>query len=300
MVSIVLLLTGCGVFRPDGDTGAPSTPAPIPVGRSTQHISVDGTDRTFHLYRPATLPADAPLVVMLHGGFGSGAQAEQAYNWNAQADRGHFVVAYPDGLDRAWNTGGGCCGRPARNDVDDIAFISQLVATIDRGIPLDTDRIYATGMSNGGIMAYTLACRTTIFAAIGPVAGTQLGDCPSPAPTSIIHIHGTADEAVRYDGAEGQGVARIDGPAIPALNATWRDINGCAEPSTNTAGGVTTSTATCAEGRAVDLVTVADAGHQWPGAVPDLRAERILRTNPPSTALDATQAIWRFFTQHSR
>jgi poly(3-hydroxybutyrate) depolymerase len=94
-----------------------------------------GTRRTFLVYRPAILPAAAPLVVMLHGGFGTGAQAEKSYHWDTEADRAHFVVAYPDGLDRAWNTGGGCCGVPGRNNADDVGFITAMISAIEHELP---------------------------------------------------------------------------------------------------------------------------------------------------------------------
>ncbi len=301
----MMLLAGCGASRLHHKISSPDrSPVAgvqtIPVGSSAQGIIIGGTRRTFHLYRPAGLPTDAALVVMLHGAYGSGVQAEQDYNWDPQADREHFLVAYPDGLDRAWNTGGGCCGLPARNNVDDVAFISQMVTAIGRAIPVDTKRIYATGISNGGIMSYTLACQTAIFAAIGPDSATQLGRCPSPPPISIIHLHGTADWRIPYNGGEGQGAAHINGPAIPGLNATWRGIDHCAAPSITTSGAVTISTATCPQGRTVELITFAGAGHQWPGAVPNQLAERLLQIDPPSTALDATRTIWQFFAQHGK
>src|SRR5580692_3112521 len=119
---LVLLLASCGpltsrlaagaspsgpMASPSGPGTSPSAPGqPVPVGSSSHTISIGGLSRTYLLYRPASLPAAAPLVVMLHGGFGSGQQAENSYGWNAEADRGHFVVAYPNGLNRAWNTGG--------------------------------------------------------------------------------------------------------------------------------------------------------------------------------------------------
>lgn len=279
----------------------PTNPSPtFKVGSSSQRISVNGVTRTFRLYRPAGLPTPAPLVVMLHGGFGSGSQAEKAYGWNAQADSGRFVVAYPDGLNRAWNTGGGCCGQPATDNVDDVQFITDMIATIRRKILIDDRRIYATGMSNGGIMTYTLACRTSLFAAIGPDSATQLGPCPAPDPLSVIHIHGTADESIRYDGGPGQGVTHIDGPEIAAVNATWRAVNRCTTPALSTAGAVTTSVASCPGGRAVELITIAGAGHQWPGSVSDAAGQRRQRADPPSTALDATETIWRFFAAHPK
>jgi polyhydroxybutyrate depolymerase len=293
---------GCGVAARHVARAAdpPGTGQAIPAGSSAHAVTVGGVRRTFLVYRPASPPAAAPLVVMLHGGFGSGTQAEKSYGWDAEADRGRFVVAYPDGLNRAWNTGGGCCGTPGRQDTDDIGFITAMVAAIERQVPVDAHRVYATGISNGGIMAYTLACHTHIFAAIGPDSATELGDCAAPAPLSVIHIHGTADRNIPYQGGQGDGPGQINGPAVPALNARWRGIDRCAAPAVRTAGVVATSTAACPGGRAVELITIAGAGHQWPGARPNLLAQRLLHTDPPSTALNATQVIWQFFAAHAR
>ncbi len=293
-------LAGCGLVPQDHAAG-PTASGTVPAGRSQQVIVVDGVARTFHLYRPAGLAGGpVPLVVVLHGGFGRGTQAERSYRWDAQADTGRFLVAYPDGLGRAWNAGGGCCGTPGRTNVGDVGFIAQMVAVIEREAPVDRARLYATGISNGGIMAYRLACDTRIFAAIGPVAATQLGGCLSPASISVIHIHGTADTNIPYHGGAGEGVAHIDGPAIPALNATWRRIDHCAGPAVATAGVVTTSIASCPGGRTVELITIAGAGHQWPGAVPDPLGQRLLHLDAPSTALRATSVIWRFFAAHRK
>ena len=96
-------------------------------------------------------------------------------------------------------------------------------------------------------MAYALACSTRTFADIGPDSATQLDGCGAPHPTSIMHIHGTADRLIRYDGEPGVGVARIDGPPVPDRNAFWRGVDQCAPPVTTTDGPVTTLTADCAE-----------------------------------------------------
>jgi polyhydroxybutyrate depolymerase len=294
----VTALSGCG--GAGAHVAAPPAGPVLPAGSSTHSIDVGGVSRTYLVYRPASLPAKAPLVVMLHGGFGRASQAEKSYGWDAEADRGHFVVAYPDGLGRAWNTGGGCCGTPGRTNADDTGFITAMVAAIERQVPVDAARVYATGISNGGIMAYTLACHTAIFAAIGPDSATALGSCPAPHPLSVIHIHGTADQRIPYQGGEGSGVAHIDGPSVPSLNARWRDTDHCSGPVVRTAGAVTTSTASCPAGRAVELITIAGAGHQWPGAASRPLLQRLLGTDPPSTALNATQVIWQFFAAHPR
>jgi polyhydroxybutyrate depolymerase len=299
----VAALAGCGGSRAQaaGPASAPPvTPSasPVTAGSSGHTISVGGVARSYTVYRPADLPAAAPLVVMLHGGFGSASQAEKSYGWDAEADAGHFLVAYPDGLDRAWNAGGGCCGTPGRTGSDDIGFITAMVSAIEHAVPVDASRVYATGISNGGIMAYDLACHTTVFAAIGPDSATQLGACPDPYPVSVIAIHGLADQRIPYNGGPGDGTAHIDGPAVPAVNAGWRQADGCAAPAVTTAGTVTTSVASCPGGRAVELVSVAGAGHQWPGAAPKSAVQRLLGSDPPSTALNATAVIWRFFAAH--
>lgn len=276
----------------------------IPVGQSTQTIEAGGTSRTFHLYRPPGLTAAIPLVVMLHGGFGNGAQAERSYHWDNEADGGHFLIAYPDGLNRAWNAGT-CCGEPQRVSADDVGFITAMVGAIEQEIPIDRARIYVTGMSNGAMMALRLGCQTDTFAAIAPVAGTLLTDCSTARPTSVLQIHGTADDRVPYAGGPGKAFAvngnpRVDGPSVESVNTTWRAADGCGAPTSTTAGDVTTQVAGCPEGRTVELISVAGAGHQWPGGEPSPLAEKVAGIPPPSTALDATDTIWQFFAQHHR
>ena len=149
-------------------------------------------------------------------------------------------------------------------------------------------------------MDYRLACDTALFAAIAPVAGTLLGECPTPAPVSVLHLHGLADHNIPFDGSPGAGTAKIDGPPVEDVIATWRTIDHCGLPVTTTAPPVTTSRATCDDGRVVELISVAGAGHQWPGSVSRPVLEKVLGLDPPSTALNATDTIWTFFSQHHR
>jgi polyhydroxybutyrate depolymerase len=136
----------------------------LPAGSFAQKIKVRGVEGYYRTYRPA----GAPLVVMLHPSGGSAGQTERDYHWDAEADRGHFVVAYPDWADYA-----------GANDVD---LISAIVAAIERHNPVDSGRVYAAGISRGGIEAYYLVCSTAIFAAIGVDSATELATCPHPAP----------------------------------------------------------------------------------------------------------------------
>lgn len=189
LAAVLCCIAGCAPWRQARASG-------FDEGTSVHTISVGGLDRTYHLHKPAGLPASAPLVIMLHGGFGNGAQAEKAYGWS------------------------GCCGRSGRDGVDDVAFITAVVGDISRNVGVDPARVYATGISNGGIMSYTLACNTSLCAAIGPDSATQLTACRTPHPTSVMHIHGTADRLIRYDGGRGAGVAHIDGLPVPEVNAS--------------------------------------------------------------------------------
>jgi polyhydroxybutyrate depolymerase len=269
LLGVLLLVAGC----------SPTPPSGFVNGTSLHHIKVGGHDRSYRLYEPAGIPASAALVVVLHGYSGSARQVERDYQWDGLADSDKFVVAYPDGLGRAWNVDGEtCCGRPGREGVDDVAFIGAAVADIAKNVGTNPAKVYVTGMSNGGIMSYTLACTTDIFAAIGPVAGTQLNSCRTPHPTSVIHIHGTADRLVPYGG--GQGFSVIDGPPVPGVNSFWRDVDRCGTPTATIGGPVTTSTARCADNRGVVLITVDGGGHEWPDF--------------------ATRTLWEFFAAHAR
>jgi polyhydroxybutyrate depolymerase len=300
LATLAVALGGC--FGGGQAVGSPAPPA-IPVGQSSQSIEWGATSRTFNLYRPQGLTGAAPLVVMLHGGFGNGAQAEHSYHWDTVADKGHFLVAYPDGQGRAWNAGG-CCGNPAQNNLDDVGFITAMVGAIEQQLTVDPARVYVTGMSNGAMMSLRLACETDMFAAIAPVAGTMVTDCSRARPTSVLQIHGTADASVPYNGGPGKsmktdGSPRVDGPPVPVVNAAWRAIDNCGPPASTTAGAVATETAGCPDGRTVELISVADAGHQWPGGVRGPILEH-LGLPEPSNALDATDTIWQFFSQHHR
>jgi polyhydroxybutyrate depolymerase len=276
-------VAGCGL-RP-----GPADPADPASGTAVRVLEVDGLDRGYLLHVPADLADDPALVVMLHGGGGSGRQAERAYGWTDLADAHGFLVAYPDGVSRTWNAGD-CCGPAARDDVDDVAFVTELVATLQEEFAVSPERTFATGMSNGAMMAYRMACETDLFAAIAPVAGTIVTACDDPTPTSVLHVHGLDDAMVRMDGELGAGPGRVDGMPVHDAIDVWLAAGTCSDPTTTADGAVTTIASTCADDHAVVLVTVAGAGHQWPGSVPREGA-----ADPPSDALDASALIREFF-----
>jgi polyhydroxybutyrate depolymerase len=275
----------------------PTTQPPdaTPTGSTARSVTVDGIARAYRLYAPAVLPpGPVPVVVMFHGGFGSGEQAEAAYGWDAAADAHGFVVVYPDGVGRTWNAGS-CCGRAAREDIDDIGFVRAVLDDLDGVVARDPARTFAAGMSNGALLAYRLACETTLFAAIAAVAGTIATDTCLGQPTSVLAVHGLADASVRVDGGPGGGPGRVDGWPIADVIAHWREIGGCESSVTRPATDphVTIDVAPCPGGREVTLVVIDDAGHQWPGGEPG-RAS----ADPPSERFDATGYAWEFFAAH--
>lgn len=271
---------------------------------ATRTIRVGALDRTYNVFRPAGLSKSraVPLVVMLHGGFGTGKQAEQSYGWDAEAQRYGFVVAYPDGIGRSWNAGG-CCGSAKRNNIDDVGFINQLLRQVIIDERIDPNRMYATGISNGAMMAYRLACDLpNTFAAIGPVAGTMVTGCAAAAKTSVMHIHGLDDKNVPFNGGIGskgfKWVMKVNYPSVPSVIARWRMIDQCGPETSTTKGPMVTSTAMGADGTAVTLITIAQAGHQWPGGQPPAPGAKRL-VDKPSTALNATDTLWQFFQRHT-
>jgi polyhydroxybutyrate depolymerase len=239
---------------------------------------------------------------MLHGALGTGAQAEQSYGWDAAADRHGFVVVYPDGIKRTWNAGF-CCGAAVARNVDDVGFLTALIDRVATQEHVDRARIAITGISNGALMAYRMACDSTVpLRAIGSVAGTMLTFCLHPQRTSVMEIHGLADHNIPFNGGKGDGPAGIITPPIESVIDRWRRINDCGAPQVTASQTVTSAVSHCADGRVVELITIAGAGHQWPGGVPPppgivalTHALGIWGIDTVSNALDATETLYRFF-----
>lgn len=290
---VTIAMIGLSACAPsEGATVATSSeagPGALPIGATESTIVVGGIDRTYRTYVPAAVKEGAPLVMVLHGGFGSAAQAEQSYGWNALADQAGFVVVYPDALDRSWNAGD-CCGKSAEADVDDVGFLGAVIEDVAARSPIDPDRVAMVGVSNGGFMTYRFACERGGLAAIGVVAGTLVTECEHPEPVSVMHIHGLADTNVPVDGGVGSGPAAVDGWPVAAVIDRWRDVDRCGTVEAATSGPVQIERSTCADGRVVELVLLDGAEHGWPGA--DGR-----RGDPAHGAYDATAELWTFLAE---
>jgi polyhydroxybutyrate depolymerase len=277
------------------------------TNRRDGSIEVDGRARTYFVHTPPGFDGKArrPLVIVIHGGGGNAENAEKMSGMSAKADRENFLVAYPNGSGffedhlLTWNTGN-CCGYALKHNVDDVAFFRALISQLEREYPVDSKRLYVTGMSNGGMMTYLVGCNLADkVAAIAPVAGAQNFDCHPSRPVSLIAFHGTADENVPFNGGTGTkaiGGFRVDKSVSYAIDF-WRAEDGCSPPfhHTETAALRTDLYAPCKNGTAVELNAVIGQGHAWPGGD---RVSRIL--DQPNETVSATDLMWTFFTQHSQ
>lgn len=257
----------------------------------------DGEDRSYRIYIPAIYDADVPvpLIFNLHG-YGSTNVEQEAYgDFRPIADTANFIIVHPQGLvDDAGSTH---WNNFATSSVDDIGFINALLDTLIANYSINTNRVYSTGMSNGGFMSYELACQlshriTAVASVTGSMTYLMETNCSAGHPTPILQIHGTADAVVPYDG----NIACI---AIEDLVENWVEFNHCSDeptvlefPDIDPDDGCTATHFIYEDGwlgSSVEFIRINDGGHTWPGAPID-----ITTTNHD---FNASVEIWRFFQQ---
>lgn len=277
------------------------------AGTTAGMLMHDGVARTFRVHVPPSSGGDArALVLMLHGGGGSGRQFEEASSrMDPIADREGFVTVYPDGSGvlKTWN-GTGCCGYAVQNDVDDVGFMSALLDHLEAELCIDRDRVFATGMSNGAIMSHRLACELADrIAAIAPVAGTDLtSSCAPSRPVPVMQIHGTADGHVPWAGGQGCGPAAVAFTSVPQTMEGWRMRNRCsAEMSSylEQGDGSCAVYSDCDDGADVVLCSIDAGGHNWPGGDPPAGLVECPGNGGQSSSFIASEVIWSFFAAHS-
>ena len=281
---------------------ASTTPAgSLAPGDSSRSLVFDGLERTYTLHIPAGYDAakPTPLVLAFHGLGLDAAEMIRISGLNAQADTSGFIVAYPDGTGdtRSWN-GGHCCSDAAISRTDDVGFTGALIEAISTLANIDPARVYATGFSNGAIMVYRLGCELADrIAAIGPVSATQvLNDqqaCSPARSMPVIHFHGTADRLNPYNGWTNKVGLRFI--SVDEAIGFWTQLDGCpADPQTSQTGTIRHDVYTgCAGGASVELYTIQDGEHAWPGgqAVSPQVGE-------PITEISASPLMWEFFAAH--
>lgn len=280
-------------------------------GDYTFTISHGGLTRMYRVHVPARYHPATPaaLLVALHGGGGSMdyQASDEHYGLLTKSEREGFVVVFPNGYSKlrsgkfaTWNAGN-CCAGARDNDVDDVGFIRQVVANLTRQMNIARDRVYATGMSNGGMMSYRLACEAPdVFKAIAAVAGTDnTRRCDPASPVAVLHIHALNDTHVLYTGGIGPDARResavTDFTSVAETTSKWTKLNGC--PATpqrilDKPGAYCELYSPCREQTEVQLCVTESGGHSWPGG------SKTRGPEPPSQAISANDVMWEFFRRH--
>ncbi len=281
-------------------------------GTASYSLSVGDLTRTFLVHVPTHRPTTTtgalrpyPLLVLLHGSNGEGANVEYASRMDSIADVHGYVVAYPNALRAGgglypadWNAGT-CCGEPQREGVDDLGFIAAIVTDAEKQLPVDPHRVYVAGFSSGALMAYHAGCQLAgTFAAIGVVEGSiDDAACAPRRAVPLVAVQGTADESVTYHDPS------LTPPPYPVPAAAtslppsvqfWVAANGCAAArDTATAPHVRQTSFTKCTGADVTLYTIDGGQHGWPGEPPDG-----LGSQEPMVELNFSRAMINFFDRH--
>ena len=265
-----------------------------------------GLEREFLVHVPRTLAPGAavPLVLALHGGGGDMEHMarDDLYGLITKSDQAGFIAVFPNGFSRlrsgkiaTWNAGN-CCGAARDRNIDDVGFLRAVIAQVAAQAPVDRSRVFAIGMSNGGMMAYRLACEASdLLRGIMAVAGTDNTQTCSPArPAPVLHIHARNDDRVLFNGGAGAGARDpalvTDFISVPATVAKWVRLN-WADPAATRLLTVPGATCERSAGTAPVQLCVTETGaHSWPGGTKR-------RGEEPSQAIRANDVMLVFFSR---
>jgi polyhydroxybutyrate depolymerase len=277
-------------------------------------IKVDGIERHYlvHDFSGTTPTA---LVILLHGGGGSGDNMVSQTGFDKVAEREGLITVYPNGSNRllsgkllTWNASH-CCAYAMEKQVDDVHFIAALIDKLIASRKVDPARVYVTGLSNGGMLTHRLGIALhDKLAAIAPVISSLFGDEPAQEftlPTLIIN--GADDKIVKPQGGKIDvtavfgsllGKNAADKPALPVVSQSeyWAKVNGCTHyTDQSTADYDLRDYDDCHNASAVQSYLVKHNGHAWPGGTAPRK-----QAAQPTQAVNANELIWAFFKKHQR
>lgn len=310
LLSVLFLFSSCSKDSPETDT----------LGEfNTKTLMHDGEERSYHVYLPNNFDktTPTPIVLALHGGSGTGKMFERDVSGGtltAAAEQRGMIIITPEGIDNRWNDGRPEIfnGGPSYNDV---GFISSIIDAMITNYGIDQNKVYATGISNGGFMSFRLALELSDrLAAVAPVTAqiTEAVESMVPEfPIAIMLVNGLEDPLVPYDGG------CIDLPRLPECSrgiilSTQETIdkflgfNQCTNPAETelvidaisddgTSVEITRYTA-CEQGTEVVLVKVVGGGHTWPRGSQYLSEGVIGKV---SQEINASELILDFFLEHT-
>jgi polyhydroxybutyrate depolymerase len=284
---------------------APVTPITQP-GDSVHTLVFGGLTRRYRVHVPTSYQPSqpTPLLLSFHGGGGNmDMQANDAYyGLIAKSEQAGYVAVFPNGTGTlpggkmgTWNAGR-CCAHARDENVDDVGFVRELLRRLSLQLNVDRARVFASGMSNGAMMSYRLACEMPeAFKAIAAVAGTDnTQSCTPKLPVSVLHIHAKDDELELFDGGSGRKSAQVtEFVSVPNSIAKWVALNGCAAPAKRvleTPGAYCELYSPCRDQTEIKLCATETGGHSWPGGTKPRGGK------PGSSALSATDLMWDFFS----
>jgi polyhydroxybutyrate depolymerase len=319
VATLLCLLVGIGVYmvttetpsadlgRTEGSGEATSVANP-PVEDVVDSLSHGGRQRQYLVHVPRGARPDAPVPVVLnfHDAQARAAEQRAQSRMNEVADTYRFLVVYPEGTEWTFNVGPGY-GLASSAKVDDVGFTATLIDDLVRKYGADPRRVYATGLGNGAMLCYRLACLLPgRIAAIGPVGGDLPIDkdveAARPVPVPVLHLHGLQDPLVPFGG----GLGAVDVQQVPhrSIRTTidwWVKWNRCSPLPAETVEKKDYTYTRYAptgggEGAPVVLYVLPGGGHTWPGGL-DLTSG--LKTGPLVSTLDASTILWKFFEPFS-
>lgn len=281
-----------------------------------QTLSVDGIERSYDVFLPSghDIMEDLPVIINLHGTTGNKSLERYLTEFEPIAEENKIVMVYPQGSvlptcnigqQNRWNAN-------LFNTPNDINFISNLIDEIIKDYNVDSKRIYIVGRSNGGFMAYALACQLSEkITAVASVAGAMTNNtmnnfCNSTRVVPVLKIHGTADKVNKYEGfnnCEGN-YASVDD-----IISFWRNKAGCSSeydefqfPNINTSDDSTARRLTYKDcNNNVQLIIVDNGGHTYPGSR-SFESHFQQHSNllwPMNFDFEASKEIWNFFKELS-
>jgi polyhydroxybutyrate depolymerase len=302
MAVVLLLLILLGIIL------VPTLLAQLEGKISIKTLQQGQITRSYRVYRPTSVVPHPGLVIMLSGETGGFVQ-EIGTNFDAQADRLGWIVVYPEALREGWDAYG-CCSHQGASDV---AFLSSVIDQLEATEHVDPNRVYISGISRGGMMAYRLGCElSTRIAAIAPVEGNMADRngqvqgvvCHPQHPVSVLAIHGTADPEVPLQG--GKSLVHQESIAYASVNdvmVKWREIDHCGSERSVTHSGSPMTTWTCQGGSVVSALVIPGGVHTWPGTLLGVLLG-VLSSGPqsygPEVSINASQVIADFFEAHQR
>lgn len=268
-------------------------------------------DRYYKVHVPKSYnpKVSTPVIFFLHGGAGNMEiqSDEKLYHIISKSEDSGFVAVFPNGFSpyrsgkfATWNAGA-CCGAARDGAVDDVGFIKEVAKNLFNQMNIDRNRVYAAGMSNGGMMAYRLACEAPdIFKAIAAIAGTDnTRDCQPKKSISVLHIHAKNDDHVLFEGGAGESSFGdkseiTEFVSVPATIRKWAKLNSCKGSAKRvlTQKGAYCDRYDCSATSQVQICVTEEGKHSWPGGG---KPRLGVLGGKPSNAVSANDLMWDFF-----